>query len=42
MEYFLLHSDAKGEPSDVDWETLLTRGNMPEGMSGDAGLQFKR
>ena len=42
MEYFLLHSDAKGEPSDVDWETRLTRGNMPEGMSGEAGLQFKR
>ncbi len=41
-EYFLLHSDAKGEPSDMYWETKLTRGNMPEGMQGEAGLQFIR
>lgn len=42
MEYLLLHSDAKGEPYDMYWETKLTRGNMPEGMEGEAGLQFKR
>ncbi|MDD4703649.1 MAG: GWxTD domain-containing protein [Bacteroidales bacterium] len=42
MEYLLLHSDAKGEPSDMFWESRLTRGNMPEGMQGEAGLQFKR
>lgn len=41
-EYFLLHSDAKGEPSDIYWETKLTRGSIHEGVQGEAGLQFIR
>ena len=42
MEYFLLHSDAKGEPFDYYWENRLTRGSLEEGIEGDAGVQFRR
>lgn len=42
MEYFLLHSDAKGEPYDRFWENVLTRGVLPEGVEGEAGVQFRK
>lgn len=42
MEYQLLHSDAKGEPFDRYWEHRLTRNNLPEGVEGDAGIQFRK
>lgn len=42
MEYFLLHSDAKGEPFDRFWENTLSRGLLPEGVEGEAGIQFRK
>jgi GWxTD domain-containing protein len=42
MEYYLLHSDAKGEPFDYNWESRLARGHLPEGVEGEAGIQFRR
>ncbi|MDR0971103.1 MAG: GWxTD domain-containing protein [Bacteroidales bacterium] len=41
-EYFLLHSNAKGEPFDPYWEHRLTRNVLPEGVEGEAGVQFRR
>lgn len=42
MEYFLLHSNAKGELFDMYWENKLTRNLLPEGVEGEAGVQFRR
>lgn len=42
MEYFLLHSNAKGEPYDRYWENVLSRGLLPEGVEGEAGIQFRK
>lgn len=42
MEYYLLHSDAKGEPFDNYWEHRLTRNLLPEGVEGAAGIQFRK
>lgn len=42
MEYYLLHSDAKGEPFDYNWESRLARGHLPEGVEGEVGIQFRR
>ncbi|MFA7081934.1 MAG: GWxTD domain-containing protein [Bacteroidales bacterium] len=42
IEYQLLHSDAKGEPSDRFWEHRLTRNALNEGIEGAAGIQFRK
>ncbi|MDR0789335.1 MAG: GWxTD domain-containing protein [Bacteroidales bacterium] len=41
-EYRLLHSNAKGEPTTLFWERVLSRNNLPEYTEGEAGIQFKR
>lgn len=40
-EYFLLHSNAKGEVQDVFWENTLSRGSLEQGVEGKAGKQFR-
>ncbi|MBR1768973.1 MAG: GWxTD domain-containing protein [Bacteroidales bacterium] len=41
IEYFLLHSDAKGEVQDMFWENTLSRGFLDPGVEGKAGKQFR-
>lgn len=41
-EYFLLHSNVKGEKQDIYWESVLSRHTLPEGVEGDAGVQFRK
>ncbi|GEM_PF-1269043 len=40
-EYFLLHSNAKGENQDMFWENTLSRGGLEPGIEGKAGRQFR-
>ncbi len=41
MEYFLLHSNAKGELQDMYWERTLSKNSLDEGVEGKAGKQFR-
>ncbi|MCH3923355.1 MAG: GWxTD domain-containing protein [Bacteroidales bacterium] len=41
-EYFLLHSNAKGELQDMYWERTLSRNTLDAGVEGKAGLQFRQ
>lgn len=41
IEYFLLHSNAKGELQDPYWERTLSRNTLDEGVEGKAGKQFR-
>ncbi|MDO5760421.1 MAG: GWxTD domain-containing protein [Bacteroidota bacterium] len=41
IEYFLLHSNAKGENQDMYWENTLSRGGLEPGVEGKAGRQFR-
>ncbi len=41
-EYFLLHSNVRGEKQDMYWESVLSRHTLPEGVEGDAGVQFRK
>jgi hypothetical protein len=41
-EYFLLHSNVKGEKQDMYWESVLSRHTLPDGVEGDAGIQFRK
>jgi GWxTD domain-containing protein len=41
-EYFLLHSNVRGEKQDMYWESVLSRYTLPEGVEGDAGIQFRK
>ncbi|MBO7277392.1 MAG: GWxTD domain-containing protein [Bacteroidales bacterium] len=41
-EYFLLHSNVRGEKQDMYWESVLSRYTLPEGVEGDAGVQFRK
>ena len=41
-EYFLLHSDARGELQDLYWENTLSHGTLERGVVGKAGKQFRR
>lgn len=41
-EYFLLHSNAKGEKQEIYWESVLSRHTLEEGVEGDAGIQFRK
>lgn len=41
VEYFLLHSTAKGEIQDIYWERTLSRNSLEEGVEGKAGKQFR-
>ena len=41
-EYFLLHSNVRGEKQDIYWESVLSRHTLPEGVEGDAGVQFRK
>lgn len=41
VEYFLLHSNAKGENQDMFWENTLSRGGLEPGIEGKAGRQFR-
>jgi GWxTD domain-containing protein len=41
-EYFLLHSNVKGEKQDMYWESVLSRHTLPDGVEGDAGVQFRK
>lgn len=40
-EYFLLHSNARGEVQDIFWENTLSRGFLDPGVEGMAGRQFR-
>ena len=40
--YTLLHSNARGEVQEADWERRLSRQQIPEGTIGDVGRQFNR
>lgn len=40
--YKLLHSNAKGEVRDTDWEHRLSGGQLPTGILGEVGEQFQR
>ncbi len=41
-EYFLLHSNARGELQDMYWENTLSHGTLEQGVMGTAGKQFQR
>ncbi|MBO6117458.1 MAG: GWxTD domain-containing protein [Bacteroidales bacterium] len=41
-EYFLLHSNARGELQDLYWENVLSHGTLDQGVVGKAGKQFQR
>lgn len=41
IEYYLLHSNAKGENQDMFWEHTLSRGTLEQGIEGKAGKQFR-
>lgn len=41
IEYFLLHSNARGEVQDIFWENTLSRGFLEPGIEGKAGKQFR-
>ena len=40
--YSLLHSNARGEVQEADWERRLSRQQIPEGEIGEVGRQFNR
>lgn len=40
--YTLLHSNARGEVMEADWERRLSRQQIPEGEVGEVGRQFLR
>lgn len=40
--YQLLHSNARGEVQEADWERRLSRQQIPEGEVGEVGRQFNR
>mgnify|MGYP002854190566 CR=1 FL=1 len=40
--YQLLHSNARGEVHEADWERRLSRQQIPEGEVGEVGRQFNR
>lgn len=40
-EYFLLHSNAKGELQDMYWERTLSKNTLDAGVEGKAGKQFR-
>ena len=40
--YTLLQSNARGEVQEADWERRLSRQQIPEGTSGEVGIQFNR
>ena len=40
--YSLLHSNARGEVQEADWERRLSRQQIPEGEVGEVGRQFLR
>lgn len=40
--YTLLHSNARGEVQEADWERRLSRQQIPEGEIGEVGRQFNR
>ena len=40
--YRLLHSNARGEVQEADWERRLSRQQIPEGEIGEVGRQFNR
>ena len=40
--YLLLHSNARGEVQEADWERRLSRQQIPEGEIGEVGRQFNR
>ena len=40
--YSLLHSNARGEVHEADWERRLSRQQIPEGEIGEVGRQFNR
>lgn len=40
--YQLLHSNARGEVQEADWERRLSRQQIPEGEVGEVGRQFSR
>ncbi|MBP5527317.1 MAG: GWxTD domain-containing protein [Bacteroidales bacterium] len=40
--YTLLHSNARGEVQEADWERRLSRQQIPEGTIGEVGRQFNR
>lgn len=40
--YTLLHSNARGEVAEADWEVRLSRGQVPAGTQGPVSVQFNR
>lgn len=40
--YYLLHSNAKGEVQDMFWERRLSGNQLEENMQAEAGVQFER
>ena len=41
-DYYLLHSNAKGETQDMFWERRLSGGQLEENVQAEAGIQFER
>lgn len=41
-DYYLLHSNAKGETQDMFWERRLSDGQLEENVQAEAGVQFER